>query len=100
MCPVCDHTLQRVNEGVSPVTYWCPRCGSLQTNGVPAHETPSYIRRLVQATSDRDAMRIVVEIVGTIGSTHEAQQATEAGRTTEARKAHAEGEQQAPTPGC
>lgn len=32
-CPTCDHTLQRVNEGVSPVTFWCPRCGTIKTGG-------------------------------------------------------------------
>ena len=72
MCPVCDHTVQLVNEGVSPVTYWCPRCGSLKTNGVPGHELPSYIRRLYEAESSRDADRIVVEIVGTISQVQDA----------------------------
>lgn len=28
-CPVCDHTVQRVNEGCSPVVFWCPRCGTI-----------------------------------------------------------------------
>jgi len=45
-CPTCDATMQRVNEGVNPKVWWCPRCGSIKSEpGVPECETPKIVER-------------------------------------------------------
>ena len=50
MCPTCSHAVQRVNEGTGPVTWWCPRCGTLKIDkGVPESERPTYLRTVVQS---------------------------------------------------
>ena len=30
-CETCDHTMQRVNEGINPKVFWCPRCGTIKS---------------------------------------------------------------------
>lgn len=45
-CRTCDHTMQRVNEGVNPKVFWCPRCGTLKMEpGVPKFEEPKIVQR-------------------------------------------------------
>ena len=63
MCPTCGHTVQRVNEGVSPKTWWCPRCGTLKTDGVPEHEPTQLTKRLIACSSGRDADRVVQDFM-------------------------------------
>lgn len=71
MRPTCGHTVQRVNEGVNPVTFWCPRCGTLKTDGVPNSETTHFMRRLIGCQSSRGADQIVVDM---LADYHRAQQ--------------------------
>ena len=47
MCPTCGHTVQRVNEGVGPKTWWCPRCGTLKTDSAPDFEQPRFLKSAV-----------------------------------------------------
>ena len=42
-CLVCDQTIQRVNSGTNPKTWWCPRCGTLKIDGVPENESPKLV---------------------------------------------------------
>ena len=44
-CETCDHTMQRVNGG-EPKVFWCPRCGTLKTEGVVLEfELPKVVGR-------------------------------------------------------
>lgn len=44
-CFACDHTMQRVNAG-QPRVFWCPRCGTLKTEGmVPEFQPPKLVGR-------------------------------------------------------
>lgn len=55
MCPTCGVTMQRVNEGVNPVTWWCPRCGTLKMDkGVPDHEKPWRCRAIDWEAVERE----------------------------------------------
>ena len=41
-CNNCDHTMQNTGENGGRQVYWCPRCGTLKTQGgVPEYETPT-----------------------------------------------------------
>lgn len=46
-CPTCDHTMQRVVEGV----FWCPRCGTLKqpvtSNVLGIHAYDSFVQPLL-----------------------------------------------------
>jgi len=45
VCKTCDHTMQRVNGG-EPKVFWCPRCGTLKTEGmVPEEDVPKIVGR-------------------------------------------------------
>ena len=47
MACLCDHTMQKVNDG-NPKVFWCPRCGTLKTEGcVPEFEAPAIVKRLI-----------------------------------------------------
>lgn len=48
-CKTCDHTMQRVNDGY-PRVFWCPRCGTLKSEGmalcqVREFERPKIVER-------------------------------------------------------
>ena len=46
MACLCDHTMQKVNDGI-PTVFWCPRCGTLKTEGcVPEFESPMIVKRV------------------------------------------------------
>jgi hypothetical protein len=46
MACLCDHTMQKVNNG-NPSVFWCPRCGTIKTEGcVPEFEAPTIVKRL------------------------------------------------------
>ncbi len=30
-CLTCSHTMQRVNSGGNPCVFWCPRCGTIES---------------------------------------------------------------------
>lgn len=53
MCPTCGHTVQRINEGVNPKTWWCPRCGTLKTDGVPDNEHPKLLEWMMLYISEQ-----------------------------------------------
>lgn len=74
MCQICGHTVQRVNEGKSPVTYWCPRCGTLKTDGVPDHEPTHLTRRQLEVClSDIATHRVTDEFLESINTFAHAQ---------------------------
>ena len=55
MCPTCGHTIQRVNEGINPITFWCPRCGTLKVDkGVPDSEAPYFMKTVVRSLVNVD----------------------------------------------
>ena len=44
-CETCDHTMQKVNDGM-PKVFWCPRCGTIKSEGsVPEFEKPIIVER-------------------------------------------------------
>lgn len=49
-CPSCDHTMQNigiVNPEVQTPLYWCPRCGTLKSNGSgEGNYTPKLVQRV------------------------------------------------------
>ncbi len=54
-CPTCDHTMQRVGQGV----FWCPRCGTLRT----VLSLPAAIRNDDAAPRLVDSMRDLIGLV-------------------------------------
>jgi len=53
VCRTCDHTMQRVNEGIKPKVFWCPRCGTLKSEDcVPEFAKPKTVERLVRWADD------------------------------------------------
>ena len=46
-CKTCNHTMQRVNDGL-PKVFWCPRCGTLKSEvGYPEYEEPKIVQRAI-----------------------------------------------------
>ena len=45
-CPTCDCTMQRLDTACPIFIFWCPRCGTLKTEGnVPESEAPMLVDR-------------------------------------------------------
>lgn len=52
-CPTCDHTMQGLLSAddcdlLAPRFFWCPRCGTLRTQGVDGERTVDESPKLVE----------------------------------------------------
>lgn len=72
-CKVCDHAIQRLNDGVNGF-FWCPRCGTIHNDiGFPKDVSPKTIERVRQvvAAFDRGEQSVPVweQLVATLRET-------------------------------
>lgn len=78
-CPTCDHTMQRLTDGIT----WCPRCGTLKYDGgyfgnhyQPDPDVPKLVNqiiKLIDITKDNAHISLITEIIHQLGITESVQ---------------------------